>query len=714
MTSLEIQNRKTIHLDLKKGSDSTVGLQFIQLDSNAIQFAIEENNITADLSQAGRIVANYKRPDGTVISRILTTNRNIATYTIGAEEMEQEGTGELELQFYSADNTKRLTTKRFRVQFVSPIGSEEISESDPQYTVLQALFVELDTALTSAETATIDANAATVSALESASTANIAAGNADEKATLAQQKVESLSLLESDLNTLKTATEVAKTNAETATSMANTAAGDANTATGNANLAAETANTAAISANTAAVLANDAADTAQDIADNTHFEGEFSVTTVYQANNFVRYSGSTFISLVDDNVGNTPDPMQDTDYWAITAMRGVDGTGAVSKVNNVSPDANGNITLSAGALGALETSQRGTAGGVAGLNVSGKVIDAAGNIVESFSKDYNELNNKPVIPSKTSELTNDSNLVNSTILSNHTGDSVAHLSSTEHTKLTNIQAGAEVNQNAFSQIKVGSQTIPADTKQDIIELVAGTNITISSDITGRITISANGNSIEEVYVDNTVGNDETGDGTKSNPYKTIDKALETIGKAHSTDITIYINPGTYDAPSYANLSHHVGVSITFHVKERLTDIAGTANIQGTMDFFNNHCNFNLKYINVKASPYNPGVRFSDHTGIVNLQEVDVLTVHDPYGIGSVFDGFEISGAAVMSLDYCSISNTRYGIIARKGATIVEYNTTGESNETVYWANGGIILNAPSDFIAGTTMLLKNGGGQIFS
>lgn len=48
------------------------------------------------------------------------------------------------------------------------------------------------------------------------------------------------------------------------------------------------------------------------------------------------------------------------------------------------------------------------------------------------------------------------------------------------------------NQNAFSNVKVGSSTIAADTTTDTLEIVAGSNITITPDTaTDKITIAAN-------------------------------------------------------------------------------------------------------------------------------------------------------------------------------------------------------------------------------
>lgn len=58
-------------------------------------------------------------------------------------------------------------------------------------------------------------------------------------------------------------------------------------------------------------------------------------------------------------------------------------------------------------------------------------------------------------------------------------------------KLDGIAVGAEVNQNAFGNILVGSTIIAADTKTDTLTFVAGTNVTLTPDATNdKLTIAA--------------------------------------------------------------------------------------------------------------------------------------------------------------------------------------------------------------------------------
>lgn len=71
------------------------------------------------------------------------------------------------------------------------------------------------------------------------------------------------------------------------------------------------------------------------------------------------------------------------------------------------------------------------------------------------------------------------------------GLSANDYTTTEKNKLAGISENAEVNQNAFSNVVVGSTTISADSKTDTLTLVAGNNIVLTPDSTNdKITIAA--------------------------------------------------------------------------------------------------------------------------------------------------------------------------------------------------------------------------------
>lgn len=70
------------------------------------------------------------------------------------------------------------------------------------------------------------------------------------------------------------------------------------------------------------------------------------------------------------------------------------------------------------------------------------------------------------------------------------GLSTEDYTTAEKTKLAGIAAGAEVNQNAFSNVKVGSTTIAADSKTDTLEIAGGTGIDADGDTAdGKVTLS---------------------------------------------------------------------------------------------------------------------------------------------------------------------------------------------------------------------------------
>ena len=82
--------------------------------------------------------------------------------------------------------------------------------------------------------------------------------------------------------------------------------------------------------------------------------------------------------------------------------------------------------------------------------------------------------------------------------SNHTHttatqSSNGYMSNADKKKLDGIASGAEVNQNAFANVKVGSTTIQSDAKQDTLELAAGTNISLVGDANNdKVTIGVTG------------------------------------------------------------------------------------------------------------------------------------------------------------------------------------------------------------------------------
>lgn len=67
------------------------------------------------------------------------------------------------------------------------------------------------------------------------------------------------------------------------------------------------------------------------------------------------------------------------------------------------------------------------------------------------------------------------------------------MSAADKTKLDEVATGAEVNQNAFANVSVGTSTLQADNKQDTLYIAAGSNVSITADETNdKITIGLTG------------------------------------------------------------------------------------------------------------------------------------------------------------------------------------------------------------------------------
>ncbi len=101
-----------------------------------------------------------------------------------------------------------------------------------------------------------------------------------------------------------------------------------------------------------------------------------------------------------------------------------------------------------------------------------------------------------------------------------------YLTSSERTKLSGIATGAEVNQNAFSNVAVtGQDTVAADGKTDTLNLAAGTGITITTDAT-----------TDTVTITSSV--------TAPNTFGTIAVAGQNSVVADSTTDTLTLTAGT--------------------------------------------------------------------------------------------------------------------------------------------------------------------------
>lgn len=293
-----------------------------------------DNGVPFNLDETTTLTIGHHRPDNkNVVVLGVRTGPNQATFRCGRPENSVVGRVVATVQIYNTDS--RVSSVSF--DYLVSLDPSAIIPNPDDKTLIQQILAEGVVIIEGAKEATDRANTAAQRAEDATIAANSAAGSATLAASNAQNAAQ--------------AANIATQNANAATQLANTAASKADTAGDNAQNAADAANAAATSA-------NDAADAANIASQNIKGWGQATVwnsTTTYSKNNVVTYNGSTWQSKGDNNLNSIPS--ETNTNWILLALRGVDGTGAVSTVNGKSPDGTGNVLLSADEIGTYTQEQ---------------------------------------------------------------------------------------------------------------------------------------------------------------------------------------------------------------------------------------------------------------------------------------------------------------------------------------------------------------------
>ena len=127
-------------------------------------------------------------------------------------------------------------------------------------------------------------------------------------------------------------------------------------------------------------------------------------------------------------------------------------------------------------------------------------------------------------------------------VSDATTDTSGWMSSADKAKLNGVASNAEVNQNAFSNVKVGTTTVAADSKMDTLELKNGTGISISANATNDYVTIGHSNSI-------TAGTASGGSGSVTFGGSITIPSISYNAQGHitstgTTTVTLPANPNT--------------------------------------------------------------------------------------------------------------------------------------------------------------------------
>ena len=223
----------------------------------------------------------------------------------------------------------------------------------------------------------------------------------------------------------------------------------------------------------------------------------------------------------------------------------------------------GNITLSASDVGA---------------DASGSASSALASAKSYTDAEITEWVGDKTVASQISTAV--STKANTSDLTSHTGNTTVHITSTErtnwnaaksHADSAHAPSNAEANQNAFSNVAVGSTTIAADSKTDTLTL-AGSNVTITPDATN-----------DKVTIGITKDNVTTALGyTPPTTDTTYSAAGSSLGLVKSGgDVTISSGVITVNDDSHAHVISNVdGLQTALDAKAAASDLSGLKTLVG--------------------------------------------------------------------------------------------------------------------------------------
>jgi hypothetical protein len=212
----------------------------------------------------------------------------------------------------------------------------------------------------------------------------------------------------------------------------------------------------------------------------------------------------------------------------------------------------------------------------------------------------------------------------------------------------------------------------------------------------------------DIYVAK-AGSDETGDGSETAPYLTIQRAINSIGHILEFRITLHIGAGTYDEDIVFNNIQGGGV----HVKCAQNENGASAVQVKSMTIY--QCNTHISVFDMEIYGRNRdnSTIYISNFCIVSLQNVVCKTDNREHNTPALW----INSSSAVFIRSCTISNQFCAVYAVGSIVYLNSGTTGSNNTVSLWSgngNGsiGAIILKGSSTIAGATET-REYGGQIF-
>ena len=340
---MSFKNEYTLNVDIKRRMTSVVPT-FKQGDSATLKFKIFDDGKKFDLAAFTRAEITFKLPSGQTIvgEPYIDVNTQMIVYNFVGVEMNEAGKLTTILSIYSG-------TSMVSIQPFSIFIFDHLKDKDLSYIgILQDLIAEVQLLNEEVKSTLSEAN----NLKDELNDVLIEANSAEQtRNTNEQNRITSENTRNSN-ESARQQNELDRKNAESIRE-----SNEATRIENEQNRQKEFDN----KINEAEVAITDtknATEKANQVAESIKGWGQATVwnsTTTYSKNNVVTYNGSTWQSKGDNNLNSIPS--ETNTNWILLALRGVDGTGAVSTVNGKSPDGAGNVELTADEIGTFTQQQ---------------------------------------------------------------------------------------------------------------------------------------------------------------------------------------------------------------------------------------------------------------------------------------------------------------------------------------------------------------------
>lgn len=269
-----------------------------------------------------------------------------------------------------------------------------------------------------------------------------------------------------------------------------------------------------------------------------------------------------------------------------------------------------------------------------------------------------------------------------------TQSSNGYMSNADKKKLDGIASGAEVNQNAFANVKVGTTTIQADAKQDTLTLAAGANIALTPDGNNdKVTIGVTGKVASATTADKVNGNASDGG------------VVNLVTGTMAANDGFRIRVGGTNNSGYAEIATKDDGSEPIYVRQYTGDFATITRTATILDGSGN-TSFPGRVTANGGCSLGGSLNLANKT--LNLAGDDCY-----FGDQDIAGGFCLKGASgTTNLTLINKDNTtQKASLSYAGGNLI-------SSATIQGNLSGTATNANNLVISGTSAHIKYGGGDV--